>query len=112
MLEHAGIAQARAYVVAISDPASTRRSVRVARELAPAVRIIARTEYVSEVDELKALGADEVIPEEFETALSIFDRVLDIYGVSEETVAGLLERMRLENYGFLRSAPRRPPRDA
>jgi len=110
VLEHAGIARARAYVVAISDPASTRRSVRMARELAPGVRIIARTEYVSEVDELKALGADEVIPEEFETALSIFDRVLDIYGVPEETVTGLLERMRLENYGFLRSAPRRPPR--
>jgi CPA2 family monovalent cation:H+ antiporter-2 len=108
VLEHAGIARARAYVVAISDPASTRRSVRMARELAPGVRIIARTEYVSEVDELKALGADEVIPEEFETALSIFDRVLDIYGVPEETVAGLLERMRLENYGFLRSPPRRP----
>jgi CPA2 family monovalent cation:H+ antiporter-2 len=112
VLEHAGIGRARAYVVAISDPASTRRSVRVARELAPDVRIIARTEYVSEVDELKALGADEVIPEEFETALSIFDRVLDIYGVPQETVAGLLERMRLENYGFLRSVPRRPPRGA
>ena len=34
---------------------------------------------------------------------------IDIYGVPEETVTGLLERMRLENYGFLRSAPPRPP---
>ena len=71
--------RARAYVIAISDPASTRRSVRVARELAPGVRIFVRTEYVSEVDELEALGADEVVPEEFETALSLFDRVLGIY---------------------------------
>ena len=109
VLEHAGIARARAYVVAISDPASTRRSVRMARELAPDVRILARTEYVSEVDELKTLGADEVIPEEFETALSIFDRVLDIYGVPEEIVADRVNRMRLENYGFLR-APRRDGR--
>jgi CPA2 family monovalent cation:H+ antiporter-2 len=103
VLEHAGIVRARAYVVAISDPASTRRSVRMARELAPGVRILARTEYVSEVDELKALGADEVIPEEFETALSIFDRVLDLYGVPEATVSELVSRMRLENYGFLRT---------
>ncbi len=112
VLEHAGIARARAYVVAISDPASTRRSVRMARELAPQLRILARTEYVSEVDELRALGADEVIPEEFETALSIFDRVLDMYGVPAETVAELVGQMRLENYGFLRAPPPRPPRTA
>ncbi len=81
----------------------------MARELATGVRILARTEYVSEVDELKTLGADEVIPEEFETALSIFDRVLDIYGVPEETVIERVNRLRLENYGFLR-APRRDGR--
>jgi CPA2 family monovalent cation:H+ antiporter-2 len=107
VLEHAGIDRARAYVIAISDPASTRRSVRVARELAPDVRIFVRTEYVSEVDELKALGADEVIPEEFETALSLFERVLGIYDVPEDTIDDLADRMRLENYGFLRAVPRR-----
>jgi CPA2 family monovalent cation:H+ antiporter-2 len=107
VLGHAGIDRARAYVIAISDPASTRRSVRVARELAPDVRIFVRTEYVSEVDELKALGADEVIPEEFETALSLFERVLGIYDVPEDTIDELADRMRLENYGFLRAVPRR-----
>jgi CPA2 family monovalent cation:H+ antiporter-2 len=107
VLEHAGIARARAYVIAISDPASTRRSVRMARELAPGVRIFVRTEYVSEVDELRTLGADVVVPEEFETALSLFERVLDIYDVPEETIDDLTDRMRLENYGFLRAVPRR-----
>jgi CPA2 family monovalent cation:H+ antiporter-2 len=107
VLTHAGIERARALVVAISDPASSRRSVRVARELAPDVRIFVRTEHVSEVDELESLGADEVIPAEFETALSLFERVLAVYDVPEDTVDGLVDRMRLENYGFLRSAPRR-----
>ena len=104
VLAHAGLDRARAYVIAISDPASTRRSVRVARELAPNVRIFVRTEYLSEVDELEMLGADEVIPAEFETALTLFDRVLGIYDVPEKTIDGLVEKMRLENYGFLRSA--------
>ena len=104
VLGQAGLERARAYVIAISDPASTRRSVRVARELAPAVRIFVRTEYLSEVDELETLGADEVIPAEFETALTIFDRVLGMYEVPEETIEELVEKMRLENYGFLRSA--------
>ena len=107
VLAHAGLARARAYVVAISDPASTRRSVRVARELAPGVEILVRTEYLTEVDELKGLGADEVIPAEFETALALFERVLDIYDVPEATVDGLVDTMRLENYGFLRAVSRR-----
>jgi len=106
VLEHAGIARARTFVLAISDAASTRRSVRIARELAPTVRILVRSEYVAEVDELRQLGADEVIPAEFETALALFDRVLSIYDVPEATVDDLADRMRLESYGFLRSVPR------
>ena len=106
VLEHVGIARARSFVLAISDAASTRRSVRVARECAPDVRILVRSEYVAEVDELRQLGADEVIPAEFETALALFERVLSIYDVPDYTIDDLADRMRLENYGFLRSAPR------
>jgi CPA2 family monovalent cation:H+ antiporter-2 len=72
------------------------------------VRIFVRTEHVSEVDELEALGADEVVPAEFETALTLFDRVLGMYDVPPETIDGLVAKMRLENYGFLRAVP--PPR--
>ncbi len=109
VLEHAGIARARAYVIAISDPASTRRSVRVAREIAPEIQIFVRTEYVSEVDELRWLGASEVVPAEFETALSLFRRVLAIYDVPKERIDDLADRMRLESYGFLRSESQNPP---
>jgi len=106
VLEHAGLGRARALVLAISDAANTRRCVRVARECAAGVRIIVRSEYVLEVDELRQLGADEVIPAEFETALALFDRVLSIYNVPEDTIDDLADRLRLENYGFLRTAPR------
>jgi CPA2 family monovalent cation:H+ antiporter-2 len=106
ILEHAALERARALVIAISDPASTRRSVRVARELAPDVRILVRTEHVSEVDELKALGADCVIPAEFETALALYGRVLDLYGVPPGRVEESVERMRRENYDFLRGRRR------
>ena len=46
ILEHAGIFRARAFVVAISDPASARRSVRVARDLVPELEIFVRTEFL------------------------------------------------------------------
>jgi CPA2 family monovalent cation:H+ antiporter-2 len=107
VLEHAGVERARALVIAISDPASTRRSVNVARGLAPGVRIIVRTEHVAEVEELEALGADEVVPAEFETAVTVFERVLDLYEVPEDTIDDLATRLRLENYGLLRRPPRR-----
>ncbi|MFM8706426.1 MAG: cation:proton antiporter [Planctomycetia bacterium] len=106
ILEHAGLGRARALVIAISDPASTRRSVRAARELAPDVRILVRTEHVSEVDELKSLGADCVIPAEFETALALYGRVLDLYDVPPGRVEDSVERMRRENYDFLRGRRR------
>ncbi len=106
ILEHAGLGRARALVIAISDPASTRRSVRAARELASDVRILVRTEHVSEVDELKSLGADCVIPAEFETALALYGRVLDLYDVPPGRVEESVERMRHENYDFLRAGRR------
>jgi voltage-gated potassium channel Kch len=36
------------------------------------VHIVARTRYVKDMEELYALGANEVVPEEFETSLEIF----------------------------------------
>jgi voltage-gated potassium channel Kch len=50
---------------------------QVARSLNPTIHIIARTRYVTEIPELSRLGADVVIPEEFETSIEIFARVLD-----------------------------------
>jgi len=107
VLERAGVERARALVIAISDPASTRRSVHVARGLAPGVRIIVRTEHVTEMEELMKLGADEVIPAEFETAVTVFERVLDLYDVPDDTIHDLATRLRMENYGLFRGPPRR-----
>src|SRR5439155_21584769 len=56
-------------------PRRPRRMVRVARGLNPGVHIIARTRYVVEIPELIRLGANDVIPEEFETSIEIFARV-------------------------------------
>lgn len=106
VLEHAGIDRARALVIAISDAASTRRSVKVARQLAPALRILVRSEYVAEVDDLVALGATDVVPAEFETALALFERVLGLYDLPADTIDEVVDRLRFEHYGFLRGVSR------
>ena len=55
-----------------------------------------------EVEELRRLGANEIVPEEFETALEIFDRVLTQYLVPRPEIDHLVEEMRSGNYDLLR----------
>lgn len=102
VLRQAGLASAAALVVAISDPVATRRIVGNARLEAPEIGIIVRTRYVAEVDELKRLGATEVIPEEFETSIEIFARVLEHLRVPRNVVNMQVTLIRGENYGLLR----------
>ncbi|HUR53064.1 MAG TPA: NAD-binding protein, partial [Gemmataceae bacterium] len=102
VLEHVGVAAARVFVVAISDPASSRRAVQLARQMNPRLHIIARTRYLSEVAELRRLGANAIIPEEFETSVEIFARVLGEYDVPKNLVQDLIERVRGDHYEVLR----------
>jgi CPA2 family monovalent cation:H+ antiporter-2 len=68
----------------------------------PRAHIVARTRLVSEVAELMRLGADEVIPEEFETSIAIFARVLSRYHVPGNVIRLEERALRQEGYGFLR----------
>jgi len=109
LLKQAGIEAAKMIVFAISDPACTRRGVRIARHLGPRVRIVVRTRYASEIDELYALGADAVVPEEFETSIEIFSRVLEEYHIPRNVVEAQVKVIRGERYGLLREErPVRP----
>jgi len=76
VLQHANIKDARIVVAAINDPTATRRITEIIRRLNPEVHLIVRTRYLQELKPLYELGADEVIPEEFETSVEIFTRVL------------------------------------
>ena len=110
ILHALGADRARLLVIAISDPAATRRMVRVARGLNPKLHIIARTRYVVEIPELTRLGADVVIPEEFETSIEIFARVLGHYQVPRSEVDRLVSEIRASHYEALRPAPGRRSR--
>ncbi len=106
VLKQAETHTARVVVVAISDPAATRRIVAAVRELNPRAWIIARTRFVTEVEPLLKLGADEVIPEEFETSVEIFTRVLTKYLVPVDDIARLVKQVRADGYQMLRSPAR------
>lgn len=108
VLTHAKIEDAWALVVAMSDPQAARRAVTQARHLSEKVHIIVRTRYVAEITELFELGADEVIPEEFETSIEIFSRVLYRFGIARSVIEGQIDRIRQQGYEMLRS-PNPPP---
>jgi CPA2 family monovalent cation:H+ antiporter-2 len=103
MLTHLGIKTARSVVIAISDASATRRIVELSRKLNPRVFIIARTRYTSEVTPLYSLGANDVIPEEFETSIEIISRVLHNYFIPVNEIEKHISEVRKDGYGIFRN---------
>jgi CPA2 family monovalent cation:H+ antiporter-2 len=103
VLRDAHIHSARILVIAISDPAATERITQLARQLNSGLHIIVRTRFVEEIKELQQLGADEVIPEEFETSVEIFTLVLIKYLVPRDDIELIVNQIRSENYRMFRS---------
>lgn len=103
-LLHAGAARARVLVLTVPHAAATREIVTVAKHLNPALHVIVRTRLVEEVEELLRMGADEVVPEEFETSIEIFGRVLRRYLVPRDVVDRITRETRQEGYEMLRAA--------
>jgi monovalent cation:H+ antiporter-2, CPA2 family len=101
-LLRAGVKQARMIVYAISDQVSSERAIRLTRKLNLDIKIMVRTRSASQVEELKAAGADVVIPEEFETSIEIFCRVLKEYRIPNNVIEQQVELIRMEGYSMFR----------
>jgi CPA2 family monovalent cation:H+ antiporter-2 len=83
----AGAHQARLLVVADDDLEMTRRVVSAARALNPALRILVRTRFESEIDELREVGATEVIAEDLASMVSLLARVLETSTVDADPIS-------------------------
>ena len=103
VLKQVKLSQARTIVIAIADAAATRRIAGLARQLNPSAHIVARTRYVNEMEALYRVGVNEVIPEEFETSVEIFTRVLTKYLVPKDEIARLVAEVRNDNYHMFRN---------
>ncbi|HUW66705.1 MAG TPA: cation:proton antiporter [Candidatus Nanoarchaeia archaeon] len=108
VLKHTNIKKAKILVIAISDAAHTRMMVETAKHFNPSIYIIARTRYVSELEILIHLGADEVIPEEFETSIEIFSRVLSRYLIPRDEIQKNVEKVRTDGYEMFRDIYHKP----
>jgi len=105
VLHSVHIESARVLVITFHDPGAVHRIVRQARELNPNIHVISRARFFHEMDTLYGHGVDEVIPDEFESSVEIFTRVLTRYlvprdridALSHELKAGGYERLRAQN---------------
>jgi len=103
ILKHARIHEARIVVVAINDPAATRMITHLARTLNPGGYLIVRTRYLQEVQPLYDAGANDVVPEEFETSVEIFNLVLKKYLIPRQEIERLTAEVRARCYQVFRS---------
>ncbi len=103
MLAQVNLMNARTVVVAISDASATRRIVEMTRRLNPFVYIIARTRYTNEINPLYSLGANDVIPEEFETSVEIISRVLHRYFIPANEIEKHIHEIRKDGYEMFRN---------
>ncbi|HOO53262.1 MAG TPA: cation:proton antiporter [Methanothrix sp.] len=108
VLRHADLEFARVVVVAVSDEMATRRIVEMARKINPKVYIMARVRYLHEAAPLYDRGADEVIPEEFETSVEIFSRVLGKYLVPRTEIDKMIVEVRSHGYDMFRNVEIEP----
>ncbi|MCD6548448.1 MAG: cation:proton antiporter [Thermodesulfobacterium sp.] len=103
ILRKLGIQNAKALVIVIGDNISARKITLFARKENPNLYIIARTRFVAEIEDFVKLGANEVIPEEFEASIEIFAKVLHYYKVPRNVILDLLESIRKNHYKAFRT---------
>lgn len=103
VLKHVNIHKARVVVIAISNDDATKRIIAAIRLLSQNSSIIVRTRYVNEISGNLSMGANEVIPEEFETSIEIFTRVMNKYLIAKDEIEDFTEEVRSHNYEMFRS---------
>jgi CPA2 family monovalent cation:H+ antiporter-2 len=107
VLEHAGVLTAKAVVITAGDPVSAWRIIETARRLNSNVHIIARTHFLNELDGFYAIGANEVISDEFECSIELFARVLNRYMVPNNEIEAMGEELRADHYRMFRTSEMR-----
>ncbi len=105
VLDAMNIEEARVIVIAINEPYAVRRVVSLAKSMNKNIYVIVRTRYISEIKGLIDLGANEVIPEEYETSIEIFTRVLLKYLIPLEDIENFIDDIRANSYKFFRMSP-------
>ncbi|MFV0365477.1 MAG: monovalent cation:proton antiporter-2 (CPA2) family protein [Mangrovibacterium sp.] len=101
VLEKAHVASADIVVVSVGNRIAAMRIIEAVRHLNRHAEIIVRTKSVFDIEELYKLGANEVIPEEFETAIAVFEQVMKKRLIPQRKINNFLTKIRGYHYGLM-----------
>lgn len=89
-------------VISIGDSITALGVIEKVRSLNSHAYIMVRSKHVSDIEDLYEMGADQVIPEEFETAIELFERVLKKLLIPKGEIEAAISHIRDDNYGIFR----------
>lgn len=102
VLRQAFVHTAEMVVVSVGNLITAMSIVEHIRAMNKHAYVIVRTRHVTDIEELYRLGANQVIPEEFETAIDFYERILGKYLIPRMEIERSIARIREDNYGIFR----------
>jgi CPA2 family monovalent cation:H+ antiporter-2 len=96
ILENAGVRNSGTLILSASGIHDGAELIRLARELNPGIRVLARATYVRDIAALHAAGANHVYAGEGEVALALIEAVLRPLGATADQIDREGERFRAE----------------
>jgi len=97
-----GLERASAVVITYLDNASAFKVLALAKEHAPHVPVVVRTQDDHDLAKFQAAGASEVVPETIEGSLMLATHALALVGVPMKRVIRMVQAQRLQRYELLR----------
>ena len=107
MLQAVGLEHASAVIVTFSDADRSLRIVESVRRVRALVPLLVRTVDDTQLEELHAAGATEVVPETLEAALTLVSHALLVLDVPMSRVLRAVGEIRRQRYKILRTVFRR-----
>jgi CPA2 family monovalent cation:H+ antiporter-2 len=95
-LASAGAASAGTLILSASGVRHCEEVIRLARDVNPAIRVLARSDYVREIKSLRDAGAARVFTGEGEVALALIEEILRSLGATGEQIDRERDRFRRE----------------
>lgn len=102
ILLKAQVDKADIVVISIGNLITSMVIIEKVRTMNPHAYIIVRAKKVEDIEDLYNSGADKVLPEEFETSIELFDRVLSKMLIPRREIDKVIGRIRDDNYGIFR----------
>jgi CPA2 family monovalent cation:H+ antiporter-2 len=102
VLQNVGVQHASCVVITFANPPVSLRILRAVRALRSDVPVLVRTQDDTQLEELQAAGATEVVPETFEASLMLLSHLLLLLKVPVSRVVRTVNDIRSHRYGMLR----------